>query len=191
MLIQQATQTVNSPQHRHSDDNGGGFFSWLFGKTCQLTILTGFFSPRKFHGGWRNISCAANIYTCFPGGGTVDYNTQTFSRNGHDDGAGDPRRTDGHLRQALDHFSNVFSVSDNSVKNAVALQLGQDKNLTFLHPQMQPGYLPLPAGLLQVTGELLSHSRTYPIKVSPEFDPNSSPGVQTLFRERSTPERTD
>ena len=40
----------------------------------------------------------------------IDYNTPTFYNDGYDDGGGDIRKVEHHLRQSLENISNIFDV---------------------------------------------------------------------------------
>ena len=40
----------------------------------------------------------------------IDYNTPTFYNDGYDDGGGDIRKVEDHLRQSLENISNIFDV---------------------------------------------------------------------------------
>ena len=40
----------------------------------------------------------------------IDYNTPTFYNDGYDDGGGDIRKVEYHLRQSLENISSIFDV---------------------------------------------------------------------------------
>ena len=40
----------------------------------------------------------------------IDYNTPTFYNDGYEDGGGDIRRVEYHLRQSLENISSIFDV---------------------------------------------------------------------------------